>query len=57
MRSRIYRVYLTPLDSSSQVFNVPPKEQTYPAWLEGLWDVQCEFSGYSFPSTIPKVLT
>jgi len=36
---------------------VPPKEQTYPAWLEGLWDVKCEFSGYAFPSTIPKVLT
>ena len=36
------------------MFNVPPKEQVYPAWLEGLWDVQCEFGGYAFPSTLPK---
>jgi hypothetical protein len=40
--------------SHIQVFNVPPKEQVYPAWLEGLWDVQCEFGGYAFPSALPK---
>jgi hypothetical protein len=59
MRSHIHRCYLTSRDifpTPQQVFNVPPKEQTYPAWLEGLWDVQCEFGGYAFPSTLPKVL-
>ena len=33
------------------VFNLPPSLQTYPAWLEGTWDVETKFAGYAFPST------
>lgn len=39
----------------AQIFNVPPGEMVYPAWMEGTWDVTCEFTGYQFPSRVPKV--
>mmetsp|Transcript_38639 Transcript_38639/g.74071 ORF Transcript_38639/g.74071 Transcript_38639/m.74071 type:complete len:326 (+) Transcript_38639:79-1056(+) len=38
----------------NNIFNVPPGEMVYPAWMEGTWDVTCEFTGYQFPSRVPK---
>ena len=32
------------------LFNVPPSQQAFPAWLEGTWDCSTSFAGYSFPS-------
>ncbi|CAM9955944.1 unnamed protein product [Choristocarpus tenellus] len=38
-----------------QLFNLPPNETKYPAWMEGTWDVKASFNGYIFPNTkVPK---
>jgi len=36
------------------VFNLVPGTQIYPEWMEGTWRVKSVFSGYEFPSRIPK---
>ena len=36
------------------IFNIRPSVQTYPAFLEGVWNCELSFSGYAFPSKISK---
>ena len=38
---------------TSPIFNIPPKQQVYPAWLEGRWAAKSEFVGFEFP-TLPR---
>jgi hypothetical protein len=43
------------LQLKKQIFNVPPQEAVYPAWLDGTWRVQSTFRGFEFPSAgLPK---
>ncbi len=36
------------------LFQVPPKELTYPAWMEGEWNVRSTFIAADFPSSTTK---
>ena len=39
----------------NSAFNIPPKEQKYPDFMRGEWEVESNFRGFLFPSTtIPK---
>ncbi|CAK8986430.1 unnamed protein product [Durusdinium trenchii] len=40
-------------DLTSPIFNIPPKQQVYPDWLEGNWSVRSRFVGFEFP-TLPR---
>lgn len=33
----------------SPIFNIPPRQQTYPEWLEGTWLVEQSFNSAAFP--------
>lgn len=39
-----------PAALSNSLFNIPPREQVYPAFMVGKWNVKMNFSGYNFPS-------
>jgi len=38
---------------TSPIFNIPPKQQVYPDWLEGSWQATSTFAGFEFP-TLPR---
>ncbi|CAJ1330622.1 unnamed protein product [Effrenium voratum] len=43
----------TARDLTSPIFNIPPKQQVYPEWLEGNWTAASRFVGFEFP-TLPR---
>ena len=47
LRARLAQRDLTQL--TSPIFNIPPREQAFPDWLEGTWAVEQKFSGFGFP--------
>ena len=44
-----------PGELRNQLFNIPPKAQIYPKWMNGEWNYNFQFNGYLFPSSnIPR---
>jgi len=41
------------LELRAPFFNIPPREQVFPEWLEGAWNAKQVFSGFEFPF-LPK---
>jgi len=37
------------LELRAPFFNIPPREQVFPEWLEGSWNAKQIFSGFEFP--------